>query len=195
MSELPLHTIKNQQDISLESLFVPDWMCRLWKWADENNIQEETIPRNKDALLNLKKVKLLFIFFHIPKIDWESLTKEESNSLTEKYANDLHEAINIVKENTYLAPEIGHLIHLEELCISMNPIEQLPDEIIHLRDIRKLCLCRNPNLLLTENQKDWIRELESNGSEVSYDEDLFERRVKNQIPIGLLKSQETSMMN
>ncbi len=178
MSELPLHTIDNQQDISLESLSVPDWMYRLWEWADENKIQEETIPRNKDELLNLKKVELLFIFFHTEKIDWDRLTENEHADSIEKLSNDFSEAVTIVKENRYLAAEIGYLIHLEELCISMNPIEQLPDEIIHLTDLKKLCLCHNSNLILTENQKDWIRELEANWSEVYYDEDLLERGIQ-----------------
>ena len=181
MGELPLHTIENQQDISLESLSVPDWMYRLWEWADENKIKEETIPRNKDALLNLKNVNLLFIFLNTPKIDWERLTEEEHADSIEKLSNDFSEAVTIAKENRYLATEIGYLIHLEELCISMNPIEQLPDKIIHLKDLKKLCLCHNTNLVLTENQKDWVRELEANGAEVSYDENLLERGI--QIPM------------
>jgi Leucine-rich repeat (LRR) protein len=166
MSELPLHTIENQQDISLESLSVPNWMYRLWEWADENKIQKKKIPRNKDELLNLKKLELLFIFFHTEENDRNSLTQNEHDDSIEKLSNDFSEAVTIAKENRYLAAEIGYLIHLEELCISMNPIEQLPDKIIHLKDLKKLCLCHNTNLVLTENQKDWVRELEANGSEV-----------------------------
>ncbi len=178
MSELPLHTIDNQQDISLESLSVPDWMYRLWEWADENTISEEILPRDKEGLLKLKRLELFLTFYRSSTISIEELTEEERDSI--KY-REIVEAIEIAMEYTYLPQEIGYLIHLEELCISFNPIERLPDEIIQLKYLKKLCLCLNPNLVLTENQKDWIRELEANGSEVYYDEDLLERGI--QIPV------------
>ena len=31
-----------------------NWIERLWKWANENNIPDHKIPRNKDKLLSLR---------------------------------------------------------------------------------------------------------------------------------------------
>jgi Leucine-rich repeat (LRR) protein len=36
------------------------WMQRLWDWADENNINEEKIPRNKEDLVNMTGLYLSF---------------------------------------------------------------------------------------------------------------------------------------
>ncbi|MBS9783382.1 MAG: hypothetical protein KGV46_02390 [Pasteurella sp.] len=37
---------------------IPKWMKELWAWADENNISEEKLPRDKDILLQITELNL-----------------------------------------------------------------------------------------------------------------------------------------
>jgi len=106
----------------------------------------------------------------IPKDQWREkmslLTKEEKKSF-------IKSSLKI----GYFPEEVRRLTQLEELCISYNFIERLPDSIVNLKNIKKLRLCNNQNLVLTFSQKLWIWELEKNGAIVKYDEDLMHRTI------------------
>ncbi len=182
MSEITQHNVENKLDISLKSLIENEWMSSLWSWADENNIDANELPRDKQSLLQLKSLTLYFSFFNIGQQNTEQQIKLGSNTLSKKILSDItdsyaeqgYSATTVITEDTYLPKELGMLTHLEELCIGMNPIERLPDEIINLRYLKKLCLCHNVNLVLTQEQKEWVRMLEKNGTEVHYDEELLD---------------------
>ena len=181
MSEITQHNIANKLNMSLGSLIEDEWMRCLWAWADEHNIDANELPREKHALLQLKSLTLFFSFFNVgqqnadQQIDLgsQTLSKKILSDITDTYAERGYNAATVTNEDTYLPKELGMLTHLEELCIGMNPIERLPDEITNLKYLKKLCLCHNVNLVLTQEQKEWVRMLEKNGAEVSYDVGLL----------------------
>jgi Leucine-rich repeat (LRR) protein len=76
----------------------------------------------------------------------------------------LHAPNNKIKK---LSNEIKKLKKLKILSLTGNQIKQLPEEVVNLKKIRKLDLSSNPELLLSEPQKKWIKELIDNGADVS----------------------------
>ncbi len=189
MSEITQHNIGNKLDTSLKSLIENEWMSSLWSWADEHSIDTNELPRDKQSLLQLTSLTLYFSFFNIGQQNTEQQIKLGSNTLSKKILSDIVEAYaergynaaTVISEDVYLPKELGMLTHLEELCIGMNPIERLPDEITNLKYLKRLCLCHNVNLVLTQEQKEWVRMLEKNGAEVSYDEGLLDHFTEEQI--------------
>jgi len=176
MSENTLLRQDKKPDLlTLQSLLIPAWMKSLWDWADKNNVEEEVLPRDKQELLKLKELKLFSIFHYFKPIDPEKYSEEERMELAKIYIDEMFNAAHTIDPNAYIPNEIGKLTYLEELCISMNPIERLPDNIVYLQNLKKLCLCNNINLILTNDQKLWIWELEKNGTDISYDDDLMDR--------------------
>ena len=104
-----------------------NWMQRLWKWADNNDI---SLPRDRDKLIGLKKLDLGH--YNLTK-----LPKEVGNlvGLTELtlYCNQL----------TELPKEIGNLINLEQLHLEDNKLTKLPKEIGNLVNLTELHLGDN----------------------------------------------------
>ena len=90
-----------------------NWMQRLWKWADNNDI---SLPRDRDKLIGLKKLNLEhYQLTELPKeignlvnLTWLSL---EYNQLTE------------------LPKEIGNLVILIQLNLASNQLTELPKEL------------------------------------------------------------------
>jgi hypothetical protein len=145
------------------------WMKRLWKWADQYDISDEDIPKDKDTLLKMKHLNLMMVYFGLKKIpgdQWpkniSTLSKEEKKRFTKA----------LLKKGVF-PDEIGKLTQLEELCINYNYIERLPDSIVNLKNLKKVCLCHNKNLVLSFEQKLWIWELEKNGADIECDEGLI----------------------
>lgn len=150
------------------------WIEELWRWADEHQIDEHEIPRNKIDLLNLEclfikpsiselpeeicklsKLKELQLVFH-------SLTKvpKEIGNL-----KDLNELDLCVGDLTELPKEIGLLANLIELDISGNPIKNLPEEITNLINLKRFGFdCEN--IELSQLQYDWLLELDRKGCEL-----------------------------
>jgi len=145
------------------------WMERLWAWADKHNISKKRVPRTKDALLEMKHLDLMMVYFGLNKIpseEWPEkpslLKKEEKKRFVKR----------LLKRGTF-PEEIGKLTQLEELCINYNYLESLPHNIINLKNLKKLCICHNKNLILTFEQKLWIWELEKKGCVIECDENLI----------------------
>ena len=145
------------------------WMEKLWIWADEHNISTKRVPRTKDALLEMKHLDLIMVYFGLNKIpseEWPenpSLLKQEEKKRFVK---------RLLKKGTF-PEEIGRLHQLEGLCINYNYIERLPESILNLKNLKKLCLCHNKNLILTFEQKLWIWELEKKGCVIECDANLI----------------------
>jgi len=191
------------------------WIERLWKWADENEISDDEIPRNKEKLLNLTELSLNFnqltelpkeignltnlISLHLGGNQLTELPKEIGNltnltslhlfenqltelpkeignlsNLTELHLleNQLTELpkeignlTNLTGLNlggnqfTELPKEIGNLTNLTGLYLRGNKLTELTKEIGNLTNLRRLDLTNSPNLILTSEQKEWIREL------------------------------------
>jgi len=58
--------------------------------------------------------------------------------------------------------EIGNLINLETFNIHDNQLTKFPKEIVNLTNLTSLDFQDNPNLILTEEQKEWITALIDN---------------------------------
>lgn len=69
-----------------------------------------------------------------------------------------------------IPPEIGQLKNLKGLSFWGNPLASLPEEITNLTQLRELELGYMPNLVLSQNQKAWIKKLEENGCNVWVDD-------------------------
>ena len=67
---------------------------------------------------------------------------------------------------TELPPEIGNLVQLKGLSVWGNPLVELPQEIVNLTELKELELGKNSRF--SELQREWIKELEHNGCNVSY---------------------------
>ena len=79
---------------------------------------------------------------------------------------------------TYIPKTIDILENLTQLYLCENQIKELPDSIGNLTKLTWLYLEGNPDLILTEAQKEWIRELERKGCIVFIDNDLFDRKAR-----------------
>ena len=101
------------------------WMHNLWRWADENNIENETIPRQKDKLM---EVTVLQLFSR----QLTSLPKEIGNLI------NLRELRLKKNELTKLPKEIGNLYNLEFLSLGWNQLTGLPDELENLSKLKGL---------------------------------------------------------
>ncbi len=171
MSEVVQHQVVTKSEVSLNSLIEDGWMNILWRWADDNNISGEKLPREKKKLLHLRSLELFSVFFHMDTSRLEGLSGKEYD---DKLDSLFSEAMDDPNPKAYLPKELCMLCYLEELCITFNSIRRLPDEITQLRHLKKLCLCYNFNLVLTEKQKEWARTLEINGAIVQYDDGLLD---------------------
>lgn len=74
-----------------------------------------------------------------------------------------------------ISKKISNLKSLKVLTLGGNELSILPDEICELTNLNILVLDSNLDLVLTKNQKEWIKKLKKQGCEVYIDDDLFER--------------------
>ncbi|MBP9616470.1 DUF1566 domain-containing protein [Aliarcobacter cryaerophilus] len=115
-----------------------NWIERLWKWANENNIPDHKIPRNKDKLLSLR-----FLDFNRQQIS--EIPSEVGNLSNLKEINFGHNYL------TKLPKEIAQLRNLEKLSVSNNKLTSLPKEIAQLRNLKELSVGYN-NLTSLPNE-------------------------------------------
>jgi len=106
------------------------WMKRIWEWADEFEIPENNIPRNRDGLLAITRLAIFRPHWESPKI---SYLPDELTFLSN---------IAVLKINrcalTSLPESIGKLYHLRELDVSDNRLSELPESIGQLTNLLKL---------------------------------------------------------
>jgi Leucine-rich repeat (LRR) protein len=134
-SEIPLKKLKISLDVTRKILtpraniaVVDDsWMERLLAWADENDINEKDLPRDKSGLTNLQELTLF------------------DNKLTElpKEIGQLTQLQSLVLGNTQLTglpKEIGQLTKLQNLDLTDNQLSKLPKEIGQLTKLQNLNL-------------------------------------------------------
>ena len=99
------------------------WFERLCAWADESDIQEKELPRNKAKLLAMQELWL-------SKARFTTLPPEigQLGNLQEMYLSD--------NQLTSLPAEIGQLGNLQGLYIDDNPLTSLPPEIGRLGNLQ-----------------------------------------------------------
>ncbi len=161
---------------SLTAEIDESWMERLWKWAEENNIPDYKwikndyyvaggsyygLPKNKKDLFSFKELDIFMLGV-------KELPKEIGNlrnlTLLNLSCNEL----------TELPKEIGNLTNLTELDLSGNQLTELPKEIRNLTNLTELTLELNSDLILTYEQKKWIKGLKENGCKIN---NLFDRKI------------------
>lgn len=107
-----------------------NWIERLWKWANENNIPDYKIPRNKEKLLSLN-------FLDLNRQQISEIPSEVGNLSNLKKINFTYNYL------TSLPKEIAQLNNLEELSVSNNNLISLPKEIVQLKNLKVLSLGYN----------------------------------------------------
>ncbi len=85
-----------------------NWAERLWLWADDNDIGEDYIPRNKETLQSLTELDLGGNYLTELPTEIGNLT-----NLTKLYLNE--------NKLTELPAEIGNLTNLTRLHLGNNP--------------------------------------------------------------------------
>jgi len=157
------------------------WMERLWQWADDNDIDDEILPRDREGLVNLTDLNLEVSFdkemenivivnetWDLPSNQLTELPKEVGNlvNLTRlnlfdnqliKLPNEIGNLVNLTRiflynnQLTELPKEIGNLVNLTELHLGDNQLTKLPKEIGNLVNLTGLRLYNNQ---LTELPKE-----------------------------------------
>jgi len=144
-----LQKAKNNLDITNKILAKKDdeWEERLWKWADDNQISEYTIPRIKSDLLDLEEINL--------NSNISSSTCEFNSTLASNFKN---EYIQRVKIKT-IPKEIFNLKNIKKIDLSNNNLSFVPKEISNFENLTSLNLSHN-NINLLPDSLDKLISLE-----------------------------------
>lgn len=123
---------KNDSDVSerVDTHIDEEWMSKLWKWADDNEIHEFYIPRNESQLFNLTTLDLQHQKLTSIPSEIGCLTKLTSLNLS----NNALDKLPI---------EISRLKELITLNLSYNKFRRKPKEIESLKNIKTLSLNDN----------------------------------------------------
>lgn len=137
--------VKDKLDVfSIENLsdeFKSEWMNDLWRWADEHEIEEYNIPRNKIDLLNLEHLSFESISY-FKREKFSILPKEIGKLINLKFlelGSVVHPEI-LLNRLTELPKEIGSLKELTQLYLQDNGLTELPKEICKLSKLKQLKL-------------------------------------------------------
>ena len=123
---------KDQQDIhqsaiANKTLNTDDnWIKKIWAWADEFELKDSEIPRDKEPLLALKKLEIVE-----PELD-------------EQHSRDVYRI-------AYLPDELTKLTNLVEITISGISSSQLPPNIGKLTNLTKLSISHSKLVALPES--------------------------------------------
>ena len=148
-------------DTTSQILSNDNWIEKLLDWRDKNIIQDKTLfPTNENDFLKIIKINLR----------WNRLT-----SIPVELCNLKQLKILELNNNnlTSLPKEIVKLENLEELNLNINNLSTLPKEILQLEKLKVLNIKNNKYLELSDRQKEWLKELVSNGRIVKYDKYKF----------------------
>lgn len=75
----------------------------------------------------------------------------------------------------------GLLKNLREVSLSDNDLESLPSSIVNIQNLKKINLLGNPNLILSDEQKEWILENRINGCNVSISDEILIKTEEGKI--------------
>ena len=127
-----------------------EWLIEIWKWADENNISNKIIPRDKNELIQLEKINLYGQGLNnIP----EEITHLKNITYIDLAYNGLSE----------LPSDMGALKKLNFLSIATNNLRELPASITSLMELKNFWFNSNNDLKLNDKQLSWIEDLKGNG--------------------------------
>jgi len=122
---LALATQGSSQTVADES-----WMKRIWEWADEFEIPEKSIPRNRDELMAITRLAIFKYNWESPEISYLPDELTLLSNLTVLTIN--YSAITVLPES------IGQLTNLTKLSVGNNNLKELPESIGQLINLTKL---------------------------------------------------------
>ena len=165
-------------------------MCRFWRWAKKygipgdvitlNGAEQNCLPANI-ALDDYGIERLTSAFFQlsgIEHVDSISLKRNRLKKIPEGISKctalkELRLAGNAIK---CLPASLRCLENIESLDLADNRLIELPHDLVHLRQLKAIALQGNPKLRITDEQKAWLRSLDS--EQVTFDTDLFDRKSR-----------------
>lgn len=149
-----------------KGLINEDWMQKIWTWADECEIDEDSLPRTRLNLLELEelivtgnKIKSLpdgignLIYLRGLDVSYNNL-----KSLPESIRNlNNLEYLGVIGNNLELFPEsIEDLRNIKSIYVDENNIESLPESIGRLSSLTNLSISSNNLESLPESLGDLI---------------------------------------
>ena len=108
-----------------------NWINSVWDWADSFGLSEKSLPRNRDLLLALTSLKVVY--------------NDDLDFLPEGIGNLSNLTLLYIGSNNLEAlPEsIGNLTNLTSLDATDNNLEALPDSIGNLTNLTSLYVTNN----------------------------------------------------
>ncbi|KIM13137.1 MAG: hypothetical protein KU38_00245 [Sulfurovum sp. FS08-3] len=151
----------------------------------ETNLSD--LPNEIGKLVKLEKLNLYSA----------NLTKLPIEITELFHLKELNLAYNKITE---LPKDIGNLNNLVELNLEANYLKELPSSIIYLKNLKKLSLEKNKDLILSQEQELWLKELKNNKCKIvsideSWIDNLLKWADKNRIYDNVLPRNKTSILN
>jgi hypothetical protein len=186
--------LNGSEERSLNTTLMMDsksWMNSIWRWADEYNIPESTIPRDPINLDSISKLgvsgydikEIPHVISNLKRLTWLSF----SNNQISEIPKEIFELKNLKELKFWnnkiktISEDIGSLIHLENLILGNNNLQKLPDNICKLVNLKELNIVNNFGLILTERQRIWINELLDSGCKVDIDSNMINVNKKQNL--------------
>lgn len=134
----------NESNAANEALDVNEsWIKKIWEWADEFELLDSEVPRNKELLLAITKLEII-------EADGVGLNEQDTRDIFRVgYIPD--EIINLTNlieisfsgvSSSRLPKYIGQLTNLTKLDLIKCNLESLPDSIGQLHSLTELNLIR-----------------------------------------------------
>jgi len=120
-------------------------------------------------------------------VQWSKDKNLSIELLTSKKILNLKELSLFHNNLDDLPVEIGELRKLKTLSLHGNNLIRLPNEIINLKNLKNLRLSGNIKLVLSEKQKEWLKELKKKNCKISIDDNI-DIRTKDEKWIKILES-------
>ena len=136
----PLNSVLAAQSSS-QMTVDESWMKRIWEWADEFEIPEEDIPRNRDGLLAIERLSFVMNYWENERcecVKYKILSKIKYIPDEVTYITNLVAFEIIGLRLNYLPNNLGRLVNLTTLKLHNNEFRTLPESIGQLTNLTKL---------------------------------------------------------
>ena len=127
---------------SSQALVDERWMQEIWDWADEFELTEEQIPRNRRELIELEKLSIEMC----SATTFKRLLLERAK-IQESLTMEISRRKRLAEIGMYISPPRSipstrdldiEIKHLEKLKATVNKMSYLPIEIIYLKKLREI---------------------------------------------------------
>ena len=108
-----------------------DWIKKLFKWANENDLSSDIIPRIESDLMNLEEINL--------SSDLSYSTCESNLTLVGNFKNEYIHRTKI----KFISKELFNLKKIKKFDCSNNDLNFIPKEISNFKDLTSLNISHN----------------------------------------------------